>query len=625
MCCPECNSRIRRGLLLCPECGTVIEETQPSHAQTPVRGIYVVDSAAADRARQRPSWRRAGVILLWLAAFVVLVAASAGVAVYRGIRVGEADRETSRVAAAEEHYQKGLSRLQAGEYELAIAEFEYVLELDPSHAFAPQGVSEARARLDQLRQIPTPTISSATYELVTDDLFQQAVSRYGDELWEESVAVLTQLRVLDPEFNRGEVEEMLFTSLYNAGLALLAEDRFEEGVFYLDQAVALRPLDENALTQRSLAVQYMTALGYWGVDWDGCIERFEQLYALAPSYKDVSWRLYRAHVTYADAWYDGGEMCPAERQYTQALQLFSDPEIDGKLAEARDACLVATPTPIAPLSGTLAITLTQPPPGFTVGRLAYPVYDTDTGTYNVNALYADGRLLRMASGGDQPAWLGGSGALAYRNQVTPGISLLVPGEGVARVAASGAGLSWPSYSPDAGRLAYAARNAGGTWQIYIARSDGSADPTVHADGQGPIWGPTGLLAWTGCDSTGACGIVVDNPDDDQPAARITASANDIGLSWSPGGDALVYMSNVTGNWDIFIVNLSGGVIALTDNPESDGLPAWSPDGARIAFVSNRDGGWGVYLMGSDASDQHKILALGPNLPDWTTQRLSWAP
>ena len=621
--CPECNSRIRRGMLLCPECGTVIEETQPSRAQTPVRGIYVVDSAAAERARARPSWRRASLILFWAAGFIALIAVSTGIAVYRGVRVGELERETARVQAAEEHYDKGLARLETGEYELAIAEFEYVLELDPSHPTARQGIDEAQARLDRLLALPTPT--SETYGLVTDDLYQQAVTRYEAQRWEETVAVLTQLRVLDADYEGTEVEEMLFTSLYNAGLALLADDRFEEGVFYLDQAVALRPLDENALTQRSLAVQYMTALGYWGVDWDRCIDRFQQLYVTAPSYTDVAWRLYRAHVTYADAWYDDGEMCPAEKQYADALQLFSDPEIDDKLAEARETCLVATPTPIAALTGTLAMTLTEPPPGFTVGRLAYPIYDTDTGVYDVYALFADGRLMRIATGGDQPSWLGGSGALTYRDRLTPGISLVVPGEAAPRNVAAGAGLAWPSYSPDAGRYAYAAQNAGGTWQVYIARTDSSVAPVIHADGQGPIWGPNGLLAWTGCDSAGECGIMVDNPDDDQPPGRLTASSNDIGLSWSPSGETLAYMSNVTGNWDIFLVNLSGGVVALTDNPESDGLPAWSPDGSRLAFASNRDGAWGIYLMDANAENQHKILALGPNLPDWTAQRLSWAP
>ena len=621
--CPDCNSRIRRGLLLCPECGTVIEETQPSSAKTTVRGVYVVDPAAAERARERPFWQRASAILFWAAGFIALITVSTGIAAYRGVQVGEHERETARTEAAEQHYERGLARLETGEFELAVAEFEYALELNPSHPTARQGVAEAQARLDLLASVPTPT--SVTYGQVTDDLYQRAVTRYEAERWEETVSVLTQLRVLDPDYNRTEVEDMLFTSLYNAGLALLAEDRFEEGVFYLDQAVAMRPLDENALSQRSLAVQYMTALGFWGVDWDRCIDRFRQLYAAAPSYKDVAWRLYRAHVTYADAWYDDSEMCPAEKQYTQALQLFSDPEIDEKLTEARETCLVATPTPIAPLTGTLAITLTEPPPGFTVGRLAYPIYATDAAEYDVYALFADGRLVRMASRGDQPAWLGGSGALVYRDRATPGIALLVPGESAPRSVASGAGLAWPSYSPDAGRLAYAAQNAGGTWQVYIARTDGSVQPVVHADGRGPIWGPSGLLAWTGCDADGACGIFADNPDDDQPPGRLTASSNDIGPSWSPSGDALAYMSNVTGNWDIFLVNLSGGVVALTDDPESDGLPAWSPDGSRLAFVSNRDGAWGVYLMDANAENQHKILALGPNLPDWTMQRLSWAP
>jgi len=106
---------------------------------------------------------------------------------------------------------------------------------------------------------------------------------------------------------------------------------------------------------------------------------------------------------------------------------------------------------------------------------------------------------------------------------------------------------------------------------------------------------------------------------------MTASSNDIGLNWAPGGDRLVYMSDVSGNWDIYLLNIAGGVTALTDHPASDGLPAWSPDGSRIAFVSNRDGVWSIYLMKADGQDPQRMLTLGPNLPDWTSQRLSWAP
>ncbi|MEE9615739.1 MAG: hypothetical protein V3T90_01865 [Anaerolineae bacterium] len=577
-------------------------------------------SAPSTSATTPTRWRRLRPILFWAIGFLGLLALSIGVSAYYGIHQGERDREQRRLDQAEQHYRAGLERLDVGEHELAIAEFEYVLELDPDHPFAQQGIAEAQARIAAR---PTPT--SETHENLVDDLYQQAVAHYEAEQWKEAAAVLIQLRALDPIYEAEAVEEMLFIGLYNAGMALLDEDRFEEGIFYLDQAVALRPLDEEALTQRSLAMQYMTALGYWGVDWERCIERFEQLYTLAPDYKDVFRRLYRAHVIYADAWYDQGEMCPAEVQYTQAVQLMAGPEIEQKRAEAAQICLIATPTPIAPITGTLPITLTEPPPGFTTGRLAYPVYNTQTGLYDIYALFADGHLTRMAGSADQPCWLWSSEALGYRNLLSPGISLLVPGEAAPRQLASGAGLVWPTFSPDGSRVAYAAQDATGTWQIYIAPTDGSAEPRVHAAGKGPAWGPTGLLAWTGCEAGGACGIFADNPDDDQPPIRLSASINDIGLHWSPDGGNLAYMSNHTGDWEIYLVSTAGGFARLTNDPAHDGLPAWAPDGSGLAFVSNRDGDWGIYLMGPNGEDPHKILTLGPSLPNWTIQRLSWAP
>ncbi len=617
--CPECGNRVPDNLLLCPTCGAMVEETQPMRAQ---RARQTTPGAipAASGAETLTRWQRLRTILLWTAGFLCLLALSVGGAVYGGRYRGERDREQQRLQLADQHYRAGIERLDAGEYELAIAEFEYVLKLNPNHPTASQGIAEAESRI---AAIPTPT--SEVQEIVVDDLYRKAVNHYEAEDWEEAIAVLTQLRALDATYAADTVEEMLFTSLYNAGMALLDEDRFEEGVFYLDQAVALRPLDEEALTQRSLAIKYMTALGYWGVDWEVCIERFEQLYAIAPNYKDVFSRLYNAHVIYANAWYDQGEMCPAEVEYAQALQLMNDPEIEQRRAEATQICLVATPTPIAPITGTMPITLTEPPPGFTTGRLAYPSYNTQTGVYDVYTLFADGRLMRLVGGADQPCWVWGSGDLGYRNLLTPGISLLTPGEVTPRQLAVGGGRAWPTFSPDGSRMAYATQDSAGTWQIIIAPTDGSAEPEVHAEGKGPVWGPTGFLAWTGCEISGACGIFADNPDDDQPPTRLTASINDIGLNWAPNGELLAYMSDVSGNWDVYLLSITGGVVLLTDDPASDGLPAWAPNGSGIAFVSNRDGAWGIYLMGPNGEDQHKILTLGPSLPDWTAQRLSWAP
>ena len=85
------------------------------------------------------------------------------------------------------------------------------------------------------------------------------------------------------------------------------------------------------------------------------------------------------------------------------------------------------------------------------------------------------------------------------------------------------------------------------------------------------------------------------------------------------------MSDHTGNWEIYAYNLDGGFQVLTNHPASDGLPVWSPDGSAIAFVSNRDGAWGIYLMRPEGEDPRQVISLGPNYPNWTQQRLSWAP
>ena len=622
--CPECRTKVTGDLQLCPNCGTMIEETRPMRASRSKPPDPASTARPATPQRTISSrWRLIRTTSLWVLILVLLLALSAIAAVYWGVRQGERQKVEQRLQAAEEHYRVGLQRLDEGEHYLAIAEFEYVLELNPEHAYAQQGIDEAEARVKRLAVLPTPT--SETYELVADDLYQAALVEYEAGRWEDAVAELTQLRVFDPTHRREEVEDMLFTSLYNAGLASLEEDRFEEGIFYLDQAVALRPLDEEALAQRSLAIQYMTALGYWGVDWEVCIARFGQLVATAPNYKDVFQRLYRAHVTYGNAWYDQGEMCPAEEQYTLALQLLTDPTVEEKRAEAVEICLVATPTPVGPITGTQPIMLEAPPPGFNTGQLAYPIYNGQTGVYDIYVLSQGGRLVRMAAGGDQPWWWGGSGTLMFRDRIAGSVALLEAGAGTPYQLASGAGVAWPSFSPDGTRITYAAQDEAGKWHIYLGLSDGSVEATSHADGKGPIWGPTGLLAWTGCEISGACGIFVDNPDDDQPAQRLTASSNDIGLNWAPNGELLAYMSNVTGNWDVYLLSISGGVARLTDDPAADGLPAWAPDGSGLAFVSNRDETWGVYLMGPNGQDPHKILSLGPNLPDWTLQRLSWGP
>ena len=58
--------------------------------------------------------------------------------------------------------------------------------------------------------------------------------------------------------------------------------------------------------------------------------------------------------------------------------------------------------------------------------------------------------------------------------------------------------------------------------------------------------------------------------------------------WSPDGGQLVFMSDLHGNWELYLMNVDGsGVQRLTQNPGFDGYAAFSPDGKTLVF--GRDG------------------------------------
>lgn len=563
--------------------------------------------------------------LLWGGIALLVLVASLAASAYFGLHYGERERLEARHATVQAYYNDGLSALNDGQFELARANFRYVLTLEPENTLAQQGLSEAEARLAAK---PTPT-SEAEISLEEErqlqiaGLFEQARTAYETEAWTDAASALSQLRALDSEYKQEQVEEMLFTSLRNAGMALLEQEKLEEGIFYLDQAIALRPLNAETVNERNLAARYLSALGYWGVDWEQAVIEFEELYAIAPNYRDVFSRLYRAEVAYGDYLAEQGEMCPAEIAYTDALRLAKDETVEEKRAEAAQVCLVATPVP---QDGAEPVLTPQTIPGFNVGRLAYPVYNGETGFYDLYALYANGRILKVAASADQPWWEWGTGRVIYRNRLNRTIDMVLPEEGVPQQLTPPDGRAWPVLSPDGQRMAYSAQNAAGVWTIYIIDTYAPDAPTALASGWSPAWSPGGWLAYTGCEDEGeTCGIVVDNPDDDQPGTRLTGSVNDTAVSWSPDGGLLAYMTDVTGNWDIMLLGREGGVTQFTYEASSEGLPAWAPDGSGIAFVSNREGTWAIYVADRNGKNVRRIVDLGPEMPGWDNQRLHWSP
>lgn len=102
-------------------------------------------------------------------------------------------------------------------------------------------------------------------------------------------------------------------------------------------------------------------------------------------------------------------------------------------------------------------------------------------------------------------------------------------------------------------------------------------------------------------------------------------------SFSPDGETLAYVSDRTGNFEIFLKQVSGGAdINISQDAADDVQPSFSPDGRQIVFVSTRDGGSALQFMGPNTPPRGgdiwvmralggsaRRVAVGGNFPSWS--------
>jgi len=72
--------------------------------------------------------------------------------------------------------------------------------------------------------------------------------------------------------------------------------------------------------------------------------------------------------------------------------------------------------------------------------------------------------------------------------------------------------------------------------------------------------------------------------------------------WSNDGTKILYQSNRTGRWQIYIMDIDGSnKRRVTIDKYNNNFPDWSPDNKQIAFVSDRKGNEDIYVMNIDGS------------------------
>lgn len=151
----------------------------------------------------------------------------------------------------------------------------------------------------------------------------------------------------------------------------------------------------------------------------------------------------------------------------------------------------------------------------------------------------------------------------------------------------------PSLSPDGSRLAFAS-NRDGFYDIYLLDLQ-----------------------------TGGIQRLTETPE------------YDASPTWSPDLAWIAYETYVQDNLEIALLSLSDPTqnrVLLTNDPAADHSPAWAPSGRQIAFISNRTGDSEVWLADLDRTDSGRFTNLSHSPqsaekhPAWSADgsHLTWA-
>ncbi|MBN1220507.1 MAG: PD40 domain-containing protein [Anaerolineae bacterium] len=565
-------------------------------------------------------------------------------ATYQGLQ----ERTSAVQTEAEEHYQRGQEHLANNSIELAMAEFELALSLNPNLHLAREALHEAQ-RISQ--SLPTPT--SETRLAAATALLSEAETQMAQENWPSAIEKLSQVRDLDPEYQVEKISDLLYQANYQLGLESITPDQIEEALHAFEQALAERPDDEvvrQQITRASLYLDGTTAVGQ--DDLPQAIKVFQQLYRQDGNYLDVKQQLLKAYATWGDQLAAQGDWCAAEAQYVEAIGLQPDENLRVKSENSHGRCREEAATAATGTSPAV-----KPPP--TAGRSAPSDIDTSVtvtattlSTTTVSA--GQGKIFFSAFNPNEARWeilavpaAGGSAEVVALNGTMPALSPngrlllyhseLIEAEGFHILDLTSGENNritifkhhiLPRWGGDNEQFLFVAEEPGTQrWQIQLGFADGKSDPVVVRDGRTPDWSPDNrLIAYQGTDAEGNNPGLYVVPFNGGESTQLTNHESDRAPDFSPDGSQLAYMSTRNGNWDIYTISTVGSVPRqITTTPGQEGLPTWSPDGSQIAYVSDANGNWAIYVVDAGGGTPYRVIEWdGRNRPDWLLAQIWWA-
>jgi Tol biopolymer transport system component len=185
------------------------------------------------------------------------------------------------------------------------------------------------------------------------------------------------------------------------------------------------------------------------------------------------------------------------------------------------------------------------------------------------------------------------------------------------------GATW---SPDGQWIAFVS-DRGGQWDVWVIPSAGGNAQRVTNDlaveASGTLgWSRDGRsLLYQNTEAEGALGVAA--ADGSAPRMLVTWPGYTIGTgpTLSPDGKTVIFVSNRSGNLDLWSVPFAGGEPApFATSPLDESQPRYSPDGSQVLFTSSRSGSDDLWVMPASGGDARRLT-------DWPSDENNglWSP